>query len=433
MENTMVYICFFTDLIHSDHIVIIKKAEELGKLIVGVISDKAIINCGFYEISGYSERKAMFENFNGVSRLVEQKNFSYKENLEKYKPAYVILGNNGEFSFQREIREEVVNILATYGGKLIEYVCPYILKYQDFKNIYRRRGYLSDTRRARLRKILSIKGFVTAMEAHNGVTGLIVEKSEIYQNGWVNQFDAIWISSLCDSVMKGKPDIELVDMTSRFRTIDEIMEITTKPIIFDGDTGGLTEHFVFTVRTLERMGVSMIIIEDKTGLKRNSLLGTDVRQTQDDIVRFCAKIAAGKRAQRTSEFMICARIESLILGSGVDDALERALAYVSAGADAIMIHSRKKDAIDIFEFTHKFREEDRFTPIVVVPTTFNTITEDEFKAHGINIVIYANQLTRIALPAMQKAAQLILENQRSKECDDVCMQWEELISMIPEE
>ena len=243
----------------------------------------------------------------------------------------------------------------------------------------------------------------------------------------------MWVSSLCDSTAKGKPDIELVDMTSRFRTIDDIMEVTTKPIIFDGDTGGLTEHFVYTVRSLERMGVSMVIIEDKTGLKKNSLFGTEVKQTQASISDFCEKIKAGKRAQKTKEFMICARIESLILEQGMEDALERAFAFSEAGADAIMIHSRKKDPAEIFEFVAKFREKNTTTPIVVVPTSFNTVTEQEFKERGVNVVIYANQLTRTGFPAMQDAARTILENHRAKECDDKCMSIKEIITLIPEE
>ena len=288
-------------------------------------------------------------------------------------------------------------------------------------------------RRSRLKKMLSIKGLVTAIEAHSGLTGLIAEKTVVYENGGARQFDAMWISSLCDSTARGKPDIELVDMTSRYRTVDEIMEVTTKPIIFDGDTGGLTEHFVYNVRTLERMGVSMVVIEDKTGLKKNSLFGNEVVQTQADIKDFCAKINAGKRAQKTSDFMICARIESLILEKGVEDALERAFAYTEAGADAIMIHSRKKDPAEVFEFVEKFRAQDADTPIVVVPTAFDSVTEEEFKARGVNVVIYANQLTRSSFPAMKKAAEMILKNHRAQECDDICMPFGEIIRLIPDD
>ena len=271
------------------------------------------------------------------------------------------------------------------------------------------------------------------MEAHSGLTGLLVEKTMVEQEGGVRQFDAMWVSSLCDSTAKGKPDIELVDMTSRFRTIDDICEVTTKPIIFDGDTGGLTEHFVYTVRSLERMGVSMVIIEDKTGLKKNSLFGNEVVQTQDSIEHFCEKIRAGKKAQRSKDFMICARIESLILEKGLEDALTRATAFVGAGADAIMIHSRKKDPAEIFEFAQRFRAADPVTPLVVVPTSFNTVTEEEFKARGINVVIYANQLTRAGFPAMQNAARTILSHHRAKECDNICMSFQDIIRLIPEE
>ena len=262
---------------------------------------------------------------------------------------------------------------------------------------------------------------------------MIVENTVVEEAGGARQFDAMWVSSLCDSTAKGKPDIELVDMSSRFRTIDDICEVTTKPIIFDGDTGGLTEHFVYTVRSLERMGVSMVVIEDKTGLKKNSLFGTEVEQTQDSIENFSAKIAAGKKAQRTKDFMICARIESLILERGMEDALERAFAFVEAGADAVMIHSRKKDPAEIFEFAEKFRAVDATTPLVVVPTSFNTVTEEEFKARNINVVIYANQLTRTGFPAMKDAAETILKHHRAKECDDKCMSIKEIICLIPEE
>ena len=238
---------------------------------------------------------------------------------------------------------------------------------------------------------------------------------------------------MCDSTAKGKPDIELVDMTSRFRTIDDIMEVTTKPVIFDGDTGGLTEHFVYTVRSLERMGVSMVIIEDKTGLKKNSLFGTEVEQTQDSIENICEKISAGKAAQKSKDFMICARVESLILEKGMEDALKRAFAYTKAGADAIMIHSRKTDPAEIKEFLERFREKDKITPVVLVPTSFNSVYEDEWKALGANVIIYANQLTRTGFPAMQNAARTILENHRAKECDDMCMSIKEIITLIPEE
>lgn len=433
LEKRTVYMCFSIDILHSGHISIIKKAQRLGKLIIGVLSDEAVISYKRFPLLPYSERKALFENIAGVYKVVEQKSISYKENLEKYCPDYVVHGDDWRSGFQKPVRDEVVSVLASYGGKLVEYPYSHDAKYEELENRARADLSLPDIRRARLKKALAMKGTITAMEAHSGITGLIVEKTVVHQDGCSRQFDAMWVSSLCDSTAKGKPDIELVDMTSRFRTIDDIMEVTTKPIIFDGDTGGLIEHFVYTVKTLERMGVSMIIIEDKTGLKKNSLFGTDVAQTQDSIENFSAKIAAGKRAQKTKDFMICARIESLILEQGMDDALKRAFAFVKAGADAIMIHSRKKDPQEIFEFVEKFRNQDQMTPIVVVPTSFNTVTEEEFKARGVNIVIYANQLTRTGFPAMQNAAKLILENHRAKECDDICMSIKDIITLIPED
>lgn len=433
VNERTVYMCFSTDYIHSGHINIIRKAQRLGRLIIGVLSDEAIASFKRYPMIPFEERKALFENVAGVERVVEQKTLSYAENLRELRPTYVVHGNDWCIGFQKPIRQEVCEILSEYGGQLVEYPYSDSPQYKDLDSVHKAELSTPDVRRGRLRKLIGIKGLVTAMEAHSGITGLICENTKVLQDGKTYQFDAMWISSLCDSTAKGKPDIELVDMTSRFRTIDDIMEVTTKPIIFDGDTGGLLEHFVYTVRSLERVGVSMVIIEDKTGLKKNSLFGTEVKQTQDSIENFCAKIKAGKHAQKTREFMICARIESLILEVGMEDALARAFAYAEAGADAIMIHSRKKDPSEIFEFVRRFREKDSQTPIVVVPTSFNTVTEEEFKVAGVNVVIYANQLTRTGFPAMLKAAYTILENHRSKECDDLCMSIKEIINLIPEE
>ena len=433
ISERTVYMCFSTEYIHSGHVAIINKARRLGRLIIGILSDEAVASFKRYPLIPFEERKALFENMAGVERVVTQDTLSYAKNLRDLKPDYVVHGNDWCEGFQQPIRHEVMDVLKEYGGQLVEYPYSNNPMYKELDAAHRAEASMPDVRRGRLRKLINMKGLVTAMEAHSGITGLIVEKTKVLQEGKTYQFDAMWVSSLCDSTAKGKPDIELVDMTSRFRTIDDIMEVTTKPIIFDGDTGGLTEHFVYTVRSLERMGVSMVIIEDKTGLKKNSLFGTEVKQTQDTIENFCAKIQAGKHAQKTKEFMICARIESLILEQGMEDALTRAFAFSEAGADAIMIHSRKKDPSEIFEFVAKFREKNTTTPIVVVPTSFNTVTEQEFKDRGVNVVIYANQLTRTGFPAMQEAARTILENHRAKECDEKCMSIKEIITLIPEE
>ena len=433
IESRTVYMCFSTDIIHGGHIAIIKKALKLGRLIVGVLSDEVVASYKRMPLVPASERKIMFENITGVYKVVDQNTLSYKENLMKYQPSIVVHGDDWCTGFQKPIRDEVTSILASYGGKLVEF--PYSLdeKYSEIEERTRSNLSMPDVRRGRLKRMLEAKGFVTAMEAHDGLTGLIVENTVVYQDGGAHQFDAMWVSSLCDSTAKGKPDIELVDMTSRFRTIEDITEVTAKPIIFDGDTGGKTEHFVYTVRSLERLGVSMVIIEDKTGLKKNSLFGTEVAQTQDSIENFSEKIRAGKKAQRTKEFMICARIESLILEQGMDDALTRAFAFVEAGADAIMIHSRKKDPTEIQEFIEKFRAKDKVTPIVLVPTSFNSIKEEEWKKRGANIIIYANQLMRAEVPAMQKAAEIILKNHRAEECDEILMPFKDIIRLIPSE
>lgn len=433
IENRKVYMCFSTDIIHGGHIAIIKKAQKLGRLIIGVISDEAVASYKRMPLVPASERRLMFENIAGVYQVVEQKTLSYKENLKKYKPDVVVHGDDWTTGFQKPIRDEVTSILAAYGGRLVEYPYSKDDRYKAIEARARLDLAMPDIRRGRLRRMLDAKGLITAMEAHDGLTGLVVENTAVHQDGGARQYDAMWISSLCDSTAKGKPDMELVDMTSRFRTIEDIMEVTTKPIIFDGDTGGSLHHFAYTVRSLERLGVSMVIIEDKTGIKKNSLFGTEVAQTQDSIENFSAKIRAGKKAQRTREFMICARIESLILERGMEDALTRAFAFVEAGADAVMIHSRRKEPSEIEEFLHRFRAKDSTTPIVLVPTSFNSVKEEEWKEQGANIIIYANQLMRAAVPAIQEAARMILENHRAWECDQILMPFKDIIRLIPEE
>lgn len=433
VESRTVYMCFATDLLHGGHIAIIRKAQRLGRLIIGVLSDEAVASYKRFPLVPAAERMRLFESLAGVSRVVEQQSLSYRENLEKYRPDYVVHGDDWCTGFQQPIREEVLSILETYGGQLVEFPYSDDEKYREIQRRERAELAMPDLRRGRLRRLLEVKGLVTVMEAHDGLTGLIVENTVTHENGGARQFDAMWLSSLCDSTAKGKPDIELVDMTSRFRTIDDIMEVTTKPIIFDGDTGGLAKHFVYTVRSLERMGVSMVIIEDKEGLKKNSLFGTEVEQTQASIEDFSRKIRAGKQAQRTKDFMICARIESLILEKGMEDALARARAFTAAGADAVMIHSRKKDPAEIFEFIERFRKEDPATPLVLVPTSFNSVKEEEWKERGANIIIYANQLMRAAVPAVRQAAESILVHHRAEECDASLMPFKEIIRLIPEE
>ena len=425
-----VYTCFCTDEIHEGHINIINQARTYGEVIVGVLCDYQMIRYNRFPAVSIEERIKMVEKIEGVSRVIVQEQILYDEILAELKPDYMIHGDNWCEGPQRILRENAVKNLEKYGGKLIEVPYTWNDAVKKIDETARERLAMPEFRRGRLKKLIKICDIVKTIEVHSGLTGLIAEKTVVGDSSGLDQFDAMWISSLCDSTAKGKPDIELVDMTSRIRTIDDVMDVTTKPIILDGDTGGLVEHFVYNVRTLERMGVSAVIIEDKVGLKKNSLFGTEVEQTQDTIENFCEKIKAGKRALRTKEFMIIARIESMILEKGMEDALSRARAYVDAGADGIMIHSRKKTAEEIFAFCDAFRAEDKQTPVVVVPTTYSDTYESELKAHGINIVIYANQLTRSAFPAMEHTAKTILKNHRAKEVEEQLIPFKEIITLI---
>ncbi len=425
-----VYACFCTDVIHTGHRNLLKKAAEYGEVIAGVLCDREMVRYNRFPTVSIDQRIKMLEEVPEVTKVVVQDDIMYDKILAELQPDYVVHGDNWQGGPESAIRANVAINLAKYGGKLIEVPYTYSDEIKKIDDRIRDKLAMPELRRGRLKKLLGIVPIVKTIEVHSGLTGLIAEKTVVEHDGGLDQFDAMWISSLCDSTAKGKPDIELVDMSSRIRTIDDVLDVTTKPIILDADTGGLIEHFVYNVRTLERMGVSAIIVEDKTGLKKNSLFGTEVKQTQDSVEHFCAKLRAGKKVQRTDDFMIIARIESLILEKGLEDALMRAKAYVEAGADGIMIHSRQKEPTEVFAFCDKFREEFADVPIVVVPTSYNQVTEAELMEHGVNVVIYANQLTRSAFPAMENTAKSILVHHRAHEADKNLMPIKEIISLI---
>jgi len=427
-----VYVSLIADLLHAGHINVLKEASKLGDVYVGLLSLKACGELNDIPYLQYKDRKSVLENLSLVKEIIKQDSASYKANLESLKPHFVVHGDDWVNGYQSKYREEVIEILKQWGGKLVEVPYSNNIDNLKIKEEMGKLGITTNARGARLATLIKAKKIVKILEVHNALSGLIVENaSAISVDGDSESFDGMWSSSLTDSTSKGKPDIEAVDTTARLTTINEIFEVTTKPLIYDADTGGKIEHFEFTIRSLERIGVSAVVIEDKTGLKKNSLFGNDVAQTQDSIENFCAKIKAGKNTQITKAFMIIARIESLILEAGMDDALKRAFAYVKAGADGIMIHSRLKEPDEIIEFVTKFRAKDAQTPIVVVPTSFNTVTTDEFAKIGVNIVIYANHMLRAAYPGMMKVAKSILKHKRSKEAEPDCMSIKDILNLIP--
>lgn len=416
-------------MIHPGHLNIISEARKRGHVIIGLLTDQAITSYKRLPYLNYEQRKIIVENLKGVKEVVPQNTLDYVPNLLKIKPHYVVHGDDWKTGIQRETRERVIKTLSKWGGELIELPYTQGISSTQLHRIASEVGTTPEIRMHRLRRLLSAKPIIRAMEAHNGLSGLLVEKINVEKEGCSHEFDCIWLSSLTDSTAKGKPDTELVDLTSRLTTVNDIMEVTTKPVILDGDSGGMAEHFVFMVRTLERLGVSAVIIEDKIGLKKNSLFGVDGGQLQDTIENFSAKIKAGKHAQVTEDFMIIARIESLILKNGMEDALERARAYIDAGTDGIMIHSKEKSPDEILEFCRQYASFKRSVPLVVVPTTYSSITEAELAEAGVRIVIYANHMLRSAYPSMMKTAQLILQSERALEADDLCMPIKEILEL----
>lgn len=430
-KTKSVYVAMAADIMHKGHINIIQEAAKLGEVTVGVLTDGAIASYKRLPYLTFEQRKAVVSALKGVKNVVAQETHDYRPNLERYKPNIVVHGDDWKKGVQKKVRQQVINKLKEWGGELHEVPYTPNISSSKINADIKAKGVTADQRSAQLKRLLNAKGFVRVLEAHSGLSALIAENLEVEVGDVKRSFDAVWSSSLTDSANKGKPDIEAVDTTNRANTITSIFEVTTKPMIYDGDTGGLQEHFVFTVKTLERLGVSAVVIEDKTGLKKNSLLGTDVKQTQDSVEEFCLKIEAGKNAQVSDSFMIFARCESLILEKGMDDALYRCRSYIESGADGIMIHSRQEDGKEILDFCKNYQEFGAGFPLIVVPSSFDRITESEFKNAGVNIVIYANHMLRAAYPAMLDVAKTILMKERCFDVRSKCLSIEEILGIIP--
>ena len=433
MKNKCVYVAMSADLVHPGHLNIIQHAQKYGTVVIGLLTDEAIASYKRLPLLTYEQRKIVIENIKGVSEVIPQHTLEYVDNLESLKPAYVVHGDDWRTGVQSATRQRVLDTLKKWGGTLIE--IPYTKDISSTALIMALReiGTTPQIRMKRFKRLLATKEYARILEAHSGLTGMIVEHTGVNKNGaWV-EFDGLWLSSLTESTAKGRPDTEAVDLTSRLQTLNDILEVTTKPIIFDGDTGGSPAHFTYMVKTLERLGVSAVIIEDKQGAKKNSLFGTSVHQEQCSIEDFVTKIVTGKKSQVTGDFMIVARIESLILGQGVEDAMQRAKAYVANGADGIMIHAKDKDPAELLRFCANYKEASLTAPLVAVPTTYNQVFEKELGAAGIKVIIYANHLLRAAYPVMVDTAKSILESGRSHECENSLMPVKELINLIPSE
>jgi phosphoenolpyruvate phosphomutase len=426
-----VYVGMSADLVHPGHINIITRAAKFGQVTVGLLTDKAIASYKRLPYLTYEQRRTVVKNIKDVEHVVPQDTLDYTDNLRKIRPDYVVHGDDWRSGVQAETRKKVIATLNDWGGKLVEVEYTKGISSTKLHEEMKAVGTTPNVRLKRLRRLIEAKDIVRVLEVHNGLTGLIVENLQYKNNGHIREYDCMWSSSLTDSTARGKPDIEAVDMTSRMSTVNEIFEVTTKPLIFDGDTGGRPEYFRFTVKSLERLGVSAIIIEDKIGLKKNSLIGTEVEQKQDNIESFCNKIRIGKKAQITDDFMIVARVESLILEKGLNDALDRAIAYADSGADAVMIHSKQKEPSEIFNFLKEYGKVNTRVPLVVVPTSYNKVYEKKLVEAGVKIVIYANQLLRAAYPAMRRVAEKILKYGRSYECSNECFEAKEILRLIP--
>lgn len=426
-----VYIGMSADVFHHGHVNIISEARKYGDVIVGLLNDRAVAAHKRLPYLSWENRKKIIENIKGVSEVFEQSEWDYSPSILKYKPDFMIHGNDWLEGPLAPYRKLAIKALKSYGGKLIEIEYTKDVSSTELSLKEKIIGTTPDIRKATLKRLLNAKDITRIMEAHNPLSALILENLTVSKDKKIYQFDGFWSSSLTDSTSQGKPDIEALEINNRLTNINNIFDVTTKPLIMDADTGGKIEHFELNVRSMERLGISAVIIEDKKGLKKNSLFGNEVRQEQEDKDYFAEKIKAGRSSRISENFMVIARIESLILDKGIDDAIDRANTYIDAGVDGIMIHSRKDTADEIFEFSKIFRKNHKTIPLVSVPSTYNKVTEEELAKNGFNIVIYANQMLRAAYPAMYKVAESILKNGRSFEVDKDLIKIKKILELIP--
>lgn len=431
MKKELVYIAMSADFIHPGHLKIIEEGSKLGEVMIGLLTDSAIVSYKKMPHMEYKDRYKIIDSLKNVKHVVKQETHDYVPNLKKFKPKFVLHGNDWKTGIQKKIRERAIKTIKRWNGKLIE--IPYSYEFDEKRNnsIFKQISTTPVRRVKALRRLIETKKILKFLDIHNALSALIVEKTNLTINGKFEEYDGMWASSLTTSTAKGKPDIEAVDSSERLQSLSEVLEVTTKPLIYDGDTGGKPEHFTFMVKNLERLGISAVIIEDKKGLKKNSLFGKEVYQEQDSIKSFSEKISEGKKAQATEDFMIIARIESFILNKGLEDAIKRAKRYIKAGADGIMIHSRKKDPQEIFNFCKKYNKFKNRKPLIVVPSSFGQIKIDTFVKHKIDIIIYANHLMRSVYPSMVNTAKSILKNKRSLEIEKKIMPIKEILELIP--
>ena len=430
MKKNVVYVGLAADILHEGHINILNIAKNHGTVVVGLLTDEAIVTYKRLPFLNYSQRETIVKNLKMVDRVVPQKTLDYSFNLKKIKPKYVVHGNDWKRGVQQKIREKVIKVLQKWGGKLIEpdytkNVSSTVIKNNIFKS-----GITSEQRKSKLKRLIEAKSIVKIIESHSALSALIVENLNFYQKNQFFEFDGLWSSSLTDSTLRAKPDNQSVDYSTRLTAMQDILETSLKPIIFDADNGGRLEHLSYLVRNLERSGVSAIVLEDKKGLKRNSLFLDQKRTDQETIVEFCKKIKKASESKVSDDFLIVARIESLILGKSIKDALYRAEKYSIAGADAILIHSKEKNPKEIFQFARLFKKSKFYKPMIAVPSTYSRTYEKELIKHDFKIVIYANHLLRASYKAMYETAKNILINQRAFEIEKNITPINEIISLI---
>ena len=427
-KKKIVYVGLAADILHEGHINILKIAKKLGTVTVGLLTDQAIASYKKIPVLNFRQREVVLRHIKFVKKIIPQHTLDYRPNLKLIRPDFVVHGDDWKVGVQKKIRNQVISILKNWGGKLIE---PKYTKNISSSLIKTKLAEITPASRiSTLRRIIESKELVRVLECHSPLSGLIAENTKIEKKEKIEQFEAMWSSSLTDSSLKGKPDNQSLDFSSRFNSLGDLLDVTTKPLIFDADNGGRLEHLPFTIRSLERLGVSAIIIEDKVGLKKNSLFNDQTNSKQDKIKDFCKKIQLIKKTRNSKDFLIGARIESFILGKGLDDAIKRAKFYSISGADLILIHSKEKNPKEIFAFAKIFKKMSEFKPMVCVPSTYSATKESELIKNGFKIVIYANHMLRASYPGMRSAAETILKNKRALELEEKISSVKEIINLI---
>ncbi len=403
-----VYVGMSADLVHPGHINLLREAASLGRVTVGLLTDRAISSYKRMPFLTFEQRRAVIEHIAFVTAVVPQDTLDYTDNLRLLRPDFVVHGDDWRNGVQAQTRRRVLDVLREWGGTLVEPPYTEGISSTALRMAAMDIGFAPGVRQRRLRRMLDCKPLVRVMQAHDGLSAHIVDRLEETTQGAPREYDAIWVDSLAGAPIRGKPDPLPFDLSSRLVTLHEILDATTKPLICNAGGAGHAAGVTAAVRTLERIGVSAIVIDTEVTDRRAVPAMAASAPPQDDMAAFIREIAAARDARVTPDFMIIARINDRTRDCGADRMMARAAAGVDAGADAVMCDSDPVNPDGIFDLCRRYRRLMNGHPLLVGLSGTEGLQEHDLASAGASMVVYTDTLLRAAREAMISAASQVL-------------------------